>query len=176
MGSCYPRTHPSKRRLGCRRRAKIGRVEVTFRRAVRDDVPDIVRLLADDVLGRGRELWADPLPDAYWRAFDAIDADASELLIVGEIDGAVVSTLQLSFLPSLSHRGATRAQIEAVRVAAELRGTGVGHRLVGWALERAREHGCSQAQLSSSKTRTDAHRLYESLGFEASHEGMKRLL
>lgn len=131
-------------------------------------------MLADDVLGSGRE--CPPDDPRYLVAFDRIDADASELLLVAERAGEVVGTLQLSMLPGLSHGGATRAQIEAVRVRSDQRGSGLGERLIRWAIEHARTEGASLVQLTSNTSRTDAHRFYERLGFEASHLGMKLTL
>ncbi len=145
-----------------------------FRRARREDVPAIVRLLADDPLGAGREALGEAeLPAAYWRGFDAIDADARQLLVVGELDGRVVGTLQLSFIPSLTYRGGERAQIEAVRVEAGSRGQGVGRAMVLWAIGQARLRGCRLVQLTTDRRRPDALRFYESLGFRASHTGLK---
>ena len=145
-----------------------------FRRARRGDVPAIVRLLADDPLGAGRETLGEAgLPAAYWRAFEAIDADARQLLVVGELDGRVVGTLQLTFIPSLTYRGGERAQIEAVRIEAGSRGRGVGRTMVLWAIEQARLRGCRLVQLTTDRRRPDALRFYESLGFRASHTGLK---
>ena len=144
-----------------------------FRRARRSDVTAIVRMLAADTLGAQREDCTDPLPPEYFAAFDAINADPAHELIVAEIDTQLVGTLQLSFLPSLSHRGALRAQIEAVRVDASLRGRGIGRQVLEWALARARERGCAMVQLSSDLSRLDAQRFYAQLGFVASHVGMK---
>ncbi|MEV5707313.1 GNAT family N-acetyltransferase [Actinoallomurus sp. NPDC052274] len=146
--------------------------DVTFRDATRDDVPAIVALLADDAIGAGRE--GDI--DAYWAAFAHIDADPRNRLIVAEVDGEVAGTLQLTFIPGLSRMGTERAQIEAVRVGSAHRGRGLGHRLIDWAIDEARRRGCGLVQLTSDKRRTDAIRFYESLGFEATHEGMKRPL
>ena len=141
-----------------------------FRDARREDVPSIVALLADDMLGAGREA---ELDDAYWTAFDQIAADTSNRLIVAEIDGQVAGTLQLTLLPGLSRHGMLRAQIEAVRVAAWQRGQGLGRAMIEWAIEQARGHGCGLVQLTSDKRRPDAIRFYEALGFTASHEGLK---
>ena len=152
-------------------------MDVTFRRARRADVPEIVALLADDELGAAREQPDDPLPDGYWTAFDAIDGDDRQLLIVGEDgDGRVVATLQLTFIPSLTYVGGERAQVEAVRVAASTRGKGLGGELMAWAIERARERGCTLVQLTTNVARPDAHRFYDALGFERSHVGMKLML
>jgi ribosomal protein S18 acetylase RimI-like enzyme len=146
---------------------------VVLRRATEADLPDLVRLLADDPLGRDREA-ADPAP--YRRAFALIDADPAHLLVVA-VDGPdVVGTMQLSFIPGLSRQGALRAQVEAVRVAAGHRGRGLGAAMLGWAIAEARRRGCALVQLTTDKSRDDAHRFYERLGFVASHEGMKLVL
>ena len=144
-----------------------------FRKALRQDVPAIVRLLADDPLGAKRERFADPLPESYRLAFDAIDADPNNELVVACLDGQVVGVLQLTFIPYLTYQGGWRALIEAVRVDSKLRSKGVGKTLFQWAIERARERGCHLVQLTTDKGRADAKRFYESLGFVASHEGMK---
>jgi GNAT superfamily N-acetyltransferase len=142
----------------------------TIRPATQDDVPAIVAMLADDPLGARREQPGDP---AYLAAFTALAADPRQLLVVAEQDGAPAGTLQLTFIPCLSRRGATRAQIEAVRVRADRRGSGLGQELVRWAIDTARERGCVLVQLTTDNSRTDAHRFYERLGFQASHVGMK---
>jgi ribosomal protein S18 acetylase RimI-like enzyme len=147
--------------------------DLRFRAARRDEVAALVALLADDALGKLREEPADALPAGYLDAFDAIDADPNHELVVVERGGALAGVLQLSFLPGLSHRGAWRAQIEGVRVASAMRGGGVGRRLFEHAIERARERGCRLVQLTSDKRRADAQRFYASLGFEATHEGLK---
>jgi GNAT superfamily N-acetyltransferase len=130
-------------------------------------------MLADDALGATRESFGDPLPGFYYDAYEAIDSDPNQELVVADSGGAAVGTLQLTFLPGLSHRGAWRAQIEAVRVDSSMRGSGLGSRLFRWAIERARGRGCRMVQLTSDKSRGDAIRFYRGLGFEATHEGMK---
>lgn len=151
-----------------------GSQPVVLRRATRTDVPAIVALLADDDLGATRDgIRTEADLAVYQRAFDAIDRDPAQLLVVAEAGGRLVATLQLMFLPGLSHRGAVRAQIESVRVAAGLRGHGLGQAVMTWAIGEARRRGCSLVQLSTNKSRSDAHRFYERLGFAASHEGMK---
>jgi len=150
--------------------------EAIFRPARRADVPAIVALLADDPIGAGRETVAEEVDAAYWRAFDAIDADPRNTLIVADLAGAVVATMQLTFVPSLTRRGGERAEIEGVRVAAAQRGAGLGRRMITWAVDEARARGCALVQLTTDKRRVDAHRFYESLGFTASHEGMKLIL
>jgi ribosomal protein S18 acetylase RimI-like enzyme len=150
--------------------------DLVFRPAERADLMAIIGMLADDDLSAARETFdpdaAEP-PGAYRLAYNAIDTNHNELLVVGCIGDEVVATLQLSLLHHLSHRGAIRAQIESVRVARAFRGRGIGHQLVEWALARARERGARVAQLSTDKSRVDAHRFYESMGFHATHEGMK---
>ena len=143
---------------------------VSFRRAESADVAGVVALLADDPLGRSREsLELAP----YLAAFEAIDADPGQLLLIGESAGRVVATFQLSFIPGLARGGALRAQIEAVRVAESARGTGLGSAMIEWAIEEARRRGCVLVQLTTDKSRVEAHHFYERLGFVASHEGMK---
>jgi GNAT superfamily N-acetyltransferase len=144
-----------------------------IRPATRSDVPAIVAMLADDPLGAGREQPGDP---AYLAAFDALRDDPRHLLVVADVAGEPVGTLQLTFIPGLSRRGATRAQIEAVRVRADLRGGGLGEQLITWAIDTAREHGCAIVQLTTDASRTDAHRFYRRLGFQPSHVGMKLAL
>jgi len=145
----------------------------TIRIARRDDLAAIVRLLADDKLGQPRERYAEPLPDAYLSAFERIDADPDNALVVAEDGEGILGVLQLTFIPHLTYQGGVRAQIEGVRVADRRRGTGVGRIMLQWAIERSRERGCHLVQLTADKQRPDAHRFYESLGFRASHEGMK---
>jgi ribosomal protein S18 acetylase RimI-like enzyme len=147
--------------------------DLVIRPARRDDVPVIVALLADDPLGRAREEPSDPLSDVYWRAFDDIAAQSGNHLLVAERSGAVIGCLQLTIIPGLSRRGMKRGLIEAVRVGAACRGLGVGEHLVRHAVAIARAQGCRLVQLTSDKSRADAHRFYERLGFAASHVGMK---
>jgi GNAT superfamily N-acetyltransferase len=143
---------------------------IEIRRAVADDVPAIVAMLADDPLGAKRERPGDA---AYAEAFKDIDADPRQFLAVAVKDDQVVGTLQLTFIPGLSRLGATRALIEAVRVRSDQRGDGLGGRLIQWAIDTARERGAAMVQLTTDASRTDAHRFYERLGFVASHVGMK---
>jgi GNAT superfamily N-acetyltransferase len=154
-------------------------VTVIFRDARREDVPVIVAMLADDFLGADREPahQADgggaDVDNAYFTAFDQIESDPRNRLIVAELDGRVAGTLQLTLLPGLSRHGMLRAQIEAVRVAAWTRGRGLGRQMIAWTVDEARRAGCGLVQLTSDKRRVDAIRFYESLGFEPSHEGLK---
>jgi ribosomal protein S18 acetylase RimI-like enzyme len=148
-------------------------VEPSFRAARREDLPALVRLLADDVLGASRERASDPLPEAYGKAFDAIERDPNNELVVAEMNGKVAGMLQLTFIPGISRQGSWRALIEAVRVESTLRSAGLGRKLIALAIERARARGCRMVQLTSDKSRVEAIRFYESLGFVASHQGMK---
>jgi len=149
---------------------------LSIRAAHGHDVAAIVALLADDPLGRGREDLADPLPEAYVRAFDGIATQPGNFLFVAELAGAVVGCLQLTVIPGLSRRGMTRGLIEGVRVAASRRSQGIGERLVRHAIDAAREAGCGLVELTSDRSRIAAHRFYERLGFHASHVGMKLVL
>jgi GNAT superfamily N-acetyltransferase len=152
-------------------------VSVVLRRAVAEDLPALVGLLAADQRGATRDGVRDAADlAAYQRAFRAIDSDPAHLLVVAECGLDVVGTLQLSFIPGLARRGALRAQIEAVRVADRLRGQGLGSAIFGWAIAESCRRGCSLVQLTTDKSRTDAHRFYERLGFVASHEGLKLAL
>jgi GNAT superfamily N-acetyltransferase len=150
---------------------------ITLREARREDVAAIVRLLADDHLGAGREAVSDPPAAAYFEAFERVAADPRNLLAVAEdARGAVIGTLQMTFIPGLSNQGAELALIEAVRVESGLRGQGLGQVMIGWALDVARRRGCRFVELFTHASRVDAHRFYERLGFEKSHAGMRRAL
>ena len=147
---------------------------VVLRRAAAQDVASIVDLLVADQLGASRDgVTTDEDLEAYLTAFGVIDADPAQLLLVATDASQVVATMQLSFLPGLARRGALRAQIEAVRVRHDYRSRGLGTALFEWAIEEARRRNCALVQLTSDKSRTDAHRFYERLGFVASHEGLK---
>ena len=145
--------------------------DILIRRATAADVGPIVAMIADDQLGATRDSVDDLTP--YLTAFKQIDADPNQLLIVAERNDEVIGTLQLTFIPGLSRRGSTRGLIEAVRVAASARGACLGTRLIQWAIEESRARGCALVQLTSDKTRTNAHRFYTNLGFTNSHEGFK---
>ena len=147
--------------------------EIVVQLANRTDLSSIVRMLADDELGSQREQYEDPLPESYIRAFEQIDNDPNHELIVAELDGEVVGTLQLMFLPSISFQGGLRAQVESVRVDTNLRSKGIGSKLMNWTIERAKARGAHVVQLTTHRSREDAHRFYERLGFSGSHLGMK---
>ena len=150
---------------------EVGGEVFAVRAARRADLPDIVAMLADDPLGSARE---GAPPAAYESAFEAIDADPRQLLaVLTAADGAVVGTLQLTTIPGLSRGGALRGQIEAVRVHSRWRGRGLGGPFLRWAIGEARRRGCAVVQLTTDRSRVDAHRFYERLGFVDSHVGMK---
>jgi GNAT superfamily N-acetyltransferase len=153
------------------------KLAITMRAARREDVGAIVALLADDDLGSGREVVSDPPAAGYFVAFEAIAANPRTLLAVAQdAGGAVVGTLELTFIPGLSNQGAELALVSAVRVSSALRGQGLGETMMTWAMDEARRRGCRQMELLSDASRAAAHRFYERLGFVKSHVGMKRRL
>ncbi|MFB8772031.1 GNAT family N-acetyltransferase [Streptomyces broussonetiae] len=145
--------------------------DLEIRAAVIDDLPAIVGMLADDPLGAQRES-PDDL-DPYRDALERISTDPNQHQVVAVREDRVVGTLQLTIIPGLSRRGATRSIIEGVRIHADERGSGLGTQLIEWAIEESRRQNCQLVQLTSDKTRADAHRFYERLGFQASHTGFK---
>jgi ribosomal protein S18 acetylase RimI-like enzyme len=149
--------------------------DAVIRRATLADVAGIVAMIADDQLGATRESLDDLTP--YERGFEAIDADPNQVLVVAERNGELIGTLQLTIIPGLSRKGSSRGSVEAVRVARSARGNGLGTALMEWSIEESRARGCSLVQLTSDKTRTDAHRFYtDRLGFANTHEGFKLML
>ncbi|WP_223645863.1 GNAT family N-acetyltransferase [Corallococcus sp. EGB] len=149
---------------------------ITFRHARATDLPTILKLLADDAIARARTGYAEEVTPAVEAAFKEITADPNNELIVGEQDGQVVATLQLTYIPGLGRGGIRRALVEEVRVRSDLRGQRIGEALMVDAMERARARGCTLIQLTTDKRRHEAQRFYARLGFVASHEGMKRPL
>ncbi|MEU1167611.1 GNAT family N-acetyltransferase [Streptomyces sp. NPDC005921] len=145
--------------------------DLEIRAAVAEDIPAIVGMLADDPLGARRESPDDLAP--YLSALERLSTDPHQRLVVAVREGRVVGTLQLTIIPGLSRRGATRSIIEAVRIHADERGGGLGTRFIEWAIDESRREGCQLVQLTSDQSRTDAHRFYERLGFTASHVGFK---
>ncbi|MGC4846038.1 N-acetyltransferase family protein [Micromonospora sp. DT15] len=148
--------------------------DVIYREAVRADLPAVIALLADDVLGKARDFTE--VDEAYERAFAAIDADPRNQLIVAEQAGDLVGCLQITYIPGLGRHGSERSLIESVRVRSDRRGQGLGRDLMTWAVDQARQRGCALVQLTTDKSREDAHRFYLGLGFVPSHEGMKLAL
>lgn len=148
-------------------------MSAVFREARRADVPAIVALLADDVLGRDRETAA---ADRYLAAFDAMQSETGNHLIVGEDEGRIVACYQLIVMSGLSLGATRRAEIEGVRVAGDLRGQRLGAALIADAEARAKAAGCGLMQLTTNASRVDAQRFYESVGFTPSHIGFKKHL
>lgn len=153
-----------------------GSEAVLIRQAQREDVAAIVGLLAQDEVVGGREKNTQPLPQAYYDAFEEIARSSDNTLVVAEIEGAIVGTLQLTLIPNMSRQGGKRALVEAVFVDGRYRGLGIGRKLMQWVIDTARESDCSLVQLTTNKQRQAAHRFYESLGFVGSHTGMKLVL
>ncbi|WP_232468777.1 GNAT family N-acetyltransferase [Croceicoccus marinus] len=151
-------------------------MSISFRRATRDDLPAIVMLLADDVLGRSREIGGEPLDPRYVAGFEAVDADPRQTLVVAELDGDIVGTMQITILPGIGRLGAVRGQFESVHIAESLRGQGHGAAMIRWAMDHCREQGCAFVQLTSDRRRAGAHSFYEGLGFAPSHVGYKKFL
>ena len=150
--------------------------DLIFRRATETDVPAIIGLLADDVLGSSREATGAESHPQYLNAFRVIDADLNQFLLVVDDGTRIVGTLQLTFILGLAGRGLKRGQIEAVRVASDRRGEKIGEVMLNWALEKCRHERCGVVQLTTDKTRTQAHRFYDRLGFKPSHIGYKMKL
>ena len=147
-----------------------------IRRATAHDVPGIVALLADDDLGRGREDNTPQALPAYLAAFEQMASDRNQLPVVLELEGQIAGYFQLTFIPGLSRRGMWRGLIESVRIAKARRGAKLGEAMMLFAIEECRGRGCGLVQLTTDKTRDDAHRFYERLGFSATHDGMKLTL
>ena len=145
----------------------------TFRHAIAQDLPQLVAMLADDDLGAQREDSSQPLNSNYRTAFDAIDRDPNNILVVAEVEQSIIGMLQLTFIPYLTHIGSWRCLIEGVRIHPDYRGKGLGTTLIEWSIEAARKRQCQIVQLTSDKQRLEALRFYESLGFKATHEGFK---
>jgi GNAT superfamily N-acetyltransferase len=150
--------------------------DLIFRRATEADVPAIIRLLADDMLGSSREATGPESYPHYLNAFRAIDADANQFLLVVDDGTGIVGTLQLTFIAGLARGGLKRGLVEAVRVASDRRGEKIGEAMFAWVLEKCRREGCGIVQLTTDKARSEAHRFYDRLGFEPSHIGYKMTL
>jgi ribosomal protein S18 acetylase RimI-like enzyme len=144
-----------------------------FREATEQDIPELIRMLVDDELGKLREDTTMPVSESYRLAFEQINRDPNNELIVVQSEQQIAGMLQLTFIPYLTHRGSWRCLIEGVRIHKNFRGCGLGTRFFEWAIERATERECAIVQLTSDKRRHDAIRFYERLGFKATHEGFK---
>jgi len=147
---------------------------INFRKATKKDVPEIVKMLADDELGKTREDYKIPLPDVYYQAFENINQDSNqELMVVETGEKEIIGTLQLTFIQDLSHQGGLRAQIEAVRINKNQRGKGIGKKMFEWAIQQAKNRGAYLMQLTTNRQRPEAIEFYKSLNFNPSHVGMK---
>ncbi len=152
-------------------------MKLKFREAITRDLPEIIKMLADDQLGNAREDSSIPINQQYLDAFSIIKSDTNNELIVLESDESenpsIMGILQLTYIPYLTYKGSWRCLIEGVRIHQDFRSQGLGTKLFEWAIDRAKQRGCNIVQLTSNKNRSDAIRFYESLGFKASHEGFK---
>ncbi|MBP2833407.1 GNAT family N-acetyltransferase [Aquimarina sp. U1-2] len=145
-----------------------------FRKAIIEDLPVLIKMIANDDLGQTREYYTIPLPEEYRIAFENIDKDPNqELIVIEDKNSEIIGTLQLSFIQYLTYKGGIRAQIEAVRIREDMRGKRIGQQLFDWAIRRAKEKGAHLLQLTTDKKRLDAIEFYKKLGFQNSHEGMK---
>jgi len=154
----------------------MSKEEIVFRMATEQDLDPIVQMLSDDVLGKTRERYEQPLPECYHKAFKAINADPNNELVVAQWGEDIAGVQQITFTPYITRQGGWRATIEGVRIAASYRGKGIGNKMIQWAIQRAKERGCHMVQLTSDKQRKDALRFYEQQGFQSTHEGLKLYL
>lgn len=154
----------------------IDKTKLEIRRAERTDVPEIVRIIADNEIGRMREDYQESIPESYYKAFDRISDDNNQILIVACYQGEVVGTVQVSFIQNMSVRGAYRALLESMHVDSNYRGQNVGSFMMNWAIETAKAKKCNIVQLTSNKERHKAHNFYRKFGFVATHEGFKKPL
>ncbi|ALJ04067.1 GNAT family acetyltransferase [Pseudalgibacter alginicilyticus] len=147
---------------------------MTFRKANKNDLASIIELFADDALGKTREQFKTPLPESYIKAFEIINADKNqELMVVENNVSEVIATFQLTFIQYMNYCGGLRAQVESVQVRKDQRGLGVGKKIFEWAISRSKEKKAHILQLTSDKKRPKAIEFYKKLGFIDSHEGMK---
>lgn len=151
-------------------------MSLTFRQARIEDLKTIIQLLNDDKLGKTRESAGIQVDDCYIKAFEKILEDSNQYLMVAVQDNDIIGTCHLTIMPSLTFKGSTRMQIEAVRIANNLRGQGLGEKMMTEALQFAQDNQVKIVQLTTNKLRDDAKKFYERLGFSASHEGMKLFL
>jgi ribosomal protein S18 acetylase RimI-like enzyme len=156
-----------------KKKNKMTKKYLLFRSATIDDVSTIVQMLSDDPLGSKRERFGTPLPESYLNAFNSINEDPNNELIMATIAAEIAGFMQITFIPYLTYQGGWRALIEGVRVNKKLRNQGIGKQMFQWAIDRAKKKNCHLIQLTTDKQRPDAIKFYESLGFHATHEGMK---
>lgn len=147
--------------------------DLVFREAAAVELPDIVALLADDEKGAMRESATDPLPESYYRAYQAINEDSNARLVIACIEQTLVAVAQINFIANITYQGGTRAMIEGVRVSKYCQGEGIGRALFEHLLSLAKALDCHLVQLTCDKARPDAIAFYQSIGFSNSHEGFK---
>jgi len=147
---------------------------LTVREAGPADLGDVLRLLREDVIREVEE--SSEVTPGHRAALDQIIAEPHSAVLVGEMNGQIVSTCQVSWLRHLIYDGGLVCQIESVRTAPTARGRGYGRQLMEWVIADARRRGCARVQLTTNAARVDARRFYERLGFAASHIGMKLYL
>lgn len=147
-----------------------------YRKARLDDLPVIIQLYGDDNIGSTRETLAEPIDDIYIRAFEDIAKDSNNQIYVIEDQGKVIGTLQYTIIAHLNRTAAKRAQIESVHIHRDYRNKGIGKKFMQFAIDLAKSDGCKIVQLTSDKTRQDAQRFYQDLGFTDSHVGMKKYI
>lgn len=165
MLDALPLPHPIDSRAGL----------AQLRRATTTDADAVIALLADDPISAARgDVASDADRPAYTAALEEILAEPSNDLLVVELDGAIVGTLQLTSIPGMARRGARRLLVEAVRVRSDLRSSGIGSAVMRWVSDSAAPAlGAAMVQLTSDAARTEAHRFYERLGYVGSHRGFK---
>ncbi len=147
--------------------------KINIRIAKKEDLQAIVKLIADDDIVGSREIYSEPLNEIYIKAFDTIDKDSNNELIIAESESKILGTLQITYIPYIINKGQYRALIEAVMISQESTGMGIGTKMMKWAIQLAKDKKCCIVQLTTNKKRLDAHRFYERLGLKSTHEGMK---
>lgn len=150
--------------------------DLQHRKAAISDLTQIINLLLEDELGKSRETRATALDQRYIDAFNLIDQDHNQYLMVVEKDNQIIATCHLTLMPSLTFKGSTRMQIDAVRVSEKLRGHKIGEWMINKAIEYAKSNNVKIIQLTTNIQRPRAKKFYEKLGFEATHVGMKLYL
>ncbi len=145
-----------------------------IRKACAVDIDPLVRLInAGGPEDKPRQNLPEELPSTYFEAFELIDQDTNQYLMVAELNGEIVGTFQLTYLYHLAAAARPDAQLEAIHVKGALRGKGIGTTMLQWALEHANSKGVRRVQLTTDKRRIEAHSLYKRLGFTFSHQGAK---
>ena len=145
-----------------------------IRDACPDDLADVLRLLQEDTIREVSEDLSDLGP--YAAALGEIIKGPHSTVLVGEVDGEVVATAQVTWLRRLMYAGGLVCQVESLRVASCHRNKGLGAELMRWIIADARRRGCARMELTSNAQRVEARHFYERMGFRASHVGLKLYL